>query len=439
MVWSLVFFFLSFFFKNVELKIIQIVTIMIISKLYISSNQAEFSFFFLDSMSMNMAHLSILLSCFTLLVYLKKNDQEKSFLCLASGMVAFVFFHSSNLLFFFILFEASLIPLVILIIGWGKQPERILASKFIMIYTLFSSFPLFCFIVWAEESVSMYSMCSPVMMNNYSFLWPSSLTLMVTISFIMAFLVKVPMFFVHSWLTKAHVEASLEGSIILAGVMLKVGIYGIFRLLSLFPSDSLKSVENWMFCVSIIGSVVSILMAISSDDLKMSIALSSVSHMNFLLSGLVSMKEFTSAMANFTMISHGFSASILFFFVTIIYEKNNSRSLALVKGSMSKVPSILLLSFLFFSLSIALPPSLPFLGEMLTVSSIWAFSMESILLVCVFILFNSFFSMMNYGVMNQSAKKNMPQNSNFEMNFNFISMVSLIILIMTFFFPEMVT
>nr|YP_010449167.1 NADH dehydrogenase subunit 4 [Brueelia antiqua]UTT72546.1 NADH dehydrogenase subunit 4 [Brueelia antiqua] len=438
MVWSFFFFFLSILKSKVETKMVLLITIVLISKLHFNESQIESSMFFLDGMAMNMAHLSIILSCLALIVYSKSYSYDKSFLCVLSGAIAFVFFHSNNLLLLFVLFEASLIPLMTLIVGWGKQPERLLASQYIMIYTLFSSFPLLCFMIWVEDLESLFSMMNPILKTNYFSFWFSSLNLIVCVSFLLAFLVKVPIFFLHSWLPKAHVEASLEGSIILAGIMLKVGTFGIFRLISLFPSTSVSSVSTILFCISILGSVLSILMAVSSDDLKLSIALSSVSHMNFLLGSLFSMKEFTFSMTSFTMISHGFSSSILFFFVTIIYEVNNSRSLALVKGSMSKVPSILLLSFLFFSISIALPPSLAFYGEMLSISSIWSFSVESIPLVCMFVMFNSFYSMMNYGVMNQSAKGKYPQNSHFETIFNMSSMVSLVIIVMTFFFPESV-
>lgn len=141
-------------------------------------------------------------------------------------------FSRINLLLFYLFFEISIIPTLLLILGWGYQPERLQAGIYLLFYTIFGSLPLLLGIFYLIRNVGLLSI---VIINNFYFI-----ELFIYLRLIFAFLVKIPIFFVHLWLPKAHVEAPVSGSIILAGVLLKLGGYGILRVIVLFQKLGLR-------------------------------------------------------------------------------------------------------------------------------------------------------------------------------------------------------
>uniref|UniRef100_A0AAU8ASS3 NADH-ubiquinone oxidoreductase chain 4 n=1 Tax=Pyrocoelia amplissima TaxID=370598 RepID=A0AAU8ASS3_9COLE len=297
----------------------------------------------------------------------------------------FLTFSSINLFMFYIFFEVSLIPTLMLILGWGYQPERIQAGIYMLMYTLFGSLPMMVslfYIYYFSNSLDFSFIFS---VNNYY----------IYICTIFVFLVKFPMYFVHLWLPKAHVEAPISGSMILAGVMLKLGGYGLMRFMKFYIKIGLKL--NFTFLVvSLIGGFIISLICLRQEDIKSLIAYSSVAHMGLALSGLMSMNIWGFSGALIMMISHGLCSSGLFCLANISYERTHSRSMYLNKGLLNLMPSMSLLWFLLCSSNMAAPPSLNLVAEILLINSIISFSWLTFLFISMISFFSGAYSLYLY-------------------------------------------
>nr|YP_010890635.1 NADH dehydrogenase subunit 4 [Hypoderma bovis]WJK71616.1 NADH dehydrogenase subunit 4 [Hypoderma bovis] len=288
-------------------------------------------------------------------------------------------FSSMNLFGFYLFFESSLIPTLFLILGWGYQPERLQAGIYLLFYTLLVSLPMLICIFYLYGKVG--SMNFYILGNylfNYDFIY---------FSMIMAFLVKMPMFLVHLWLPKAHVEAPVSGSMILAGVMLKLGGYGLLRVMSFLQMMSLKFNFMWVG-ISLVGGVLVSLICLYQTDLKALIAYSSVAHMGIVLSGLMTLTYMGVCGSYVLMIAHGLCSSGLFCLANISYERLGSRSLLINKGLLNFMPSMTLWWFLLSSSNMAVPPTLNLLGEISLINSIISWSWVTMFMMA----FLSFFS-----------------------------------------------
>nr|WRQ18116.1 NADH dehydrogenase subunit 4 [Tachinomorphus sp. 1 FYJ-2024a] len=280
----------------------------------------------------------------------------------------FLTFSSINLLVFYIFFEMSLIPTMLLIFGWGYQPERIQAGVYLLFYTLLASLPMMISLFYYYNNFNSLNL----------FMMSSQLNLFMYMCMNFVFFVKLPMYFIHLWLPKAHVEAPVSGSMILAGVMLKLGGYGLSRLLILFMKISFKI--NFIFIVvSLIGGIYVSLVCLVQSDIKSLIAYSSVAHMGMVLGGLMTMNFYGLCGALVMMLAHGLCSSGLFCLANLSYERIMSRSLFLNKGMISILPSLSLWWFLLSSSNMAAPPSLNLLGEIYLINSLVMFSGLSML------------------------------------------------------------
>lgn len=307
-------------------------------------------------------------------------DYSEIFIILLIFLMIFLYltFSSINIFIFYIFFEASLIPILILIMGWGYQPERIQAGVYIFFYTIIASLPIILFIFkFYEKNNSL----------DISFFLIDFSRIIIYLIIIIVFLVKLPMFIFHLWLPKAHVEASVAGSIILAGVILKLGSYGLIRFLQLFLSLGVKF-NLYLINLSLIGGVIVSLTCLRQRDLKSLIAYSSVVHIGLLLGGLMTLNCWGIAGSIVLILAHGLCSSGLFVLVNLNYERFSRRRIYINKGILNIIPFISLWWFLLVVSNIAAPPSLNLLGEILLINSLINYSY----LVIFFLILLSFFS-----------------------------------------------
>nr|YP_009740597.1 NADH dehydrogenase subunit 4 [Xiangelilacris zhongdianensis]QID03559.1 NADH dehydrogenase subunit 4 [Xiangelilacris zhongdianensis] len=349
-------------------------------------------YFGVDYFSFGLILLSFWICCLMITascsVYLfSYNSNLFIFLILVLMIMLYCSFASLSLFCFYIFFEASLIPTLLLILGWGYQPESLQAGVYLIFYTLIASLPL----LMALFKVYNYSnsLYFPLLVDfgSYYFLF--------YVFMVLAFLVSMPMFLVHLWLPKAHVEAPISGSMILAGVLLKLGGYGIFRVMSVVSCMGLKFNYFWL-SLSLSGGVIVSFICFRQVDLKSLIAYSSIAHMSMVIGGLMTMNWWGCLGSFILMVGHGLCSSGLFCLSNIIYERLGSRSLLINKGMINLMPSMSLWWFLLSSSNMAAPPSLNLLGELSLLNSILSWSSFNFLVLIFLFFFSAVYTLYMY-------------------------------------------
>nr|WRO44905.1 NADH dehydrogenase subunit 4 [Themus sp. 'cayipennis'] len=297
----------------------------------------------------------------------------------------FLVFSSLNLLIFYIFFEVSVIPTLILILGWGYQPERIQAGVYMFFYMLFTSLPMMVSIFYLYSKYNSLDFFKLMSLDSYFLFF--CLT--------MIFMVKIPMYFVHLWLPKAHVEAPVSGSMILAGIMLKLGGYGLIRLMKIFIYI-INDLSIIFICLSLVGSLIVSFMCLVQSDMKALIAYSSVSHMGLVLAGIFSFSLWGITGAFIMMLAHGLCSSGLFCLSNMSFERLGSRSLFLSKGLINYMPNMTFWWFLFCSSNMAAPPSLNLLGEIMIINSMITWSLNLAIIIMLVSFFSASYSLYLY-------------------------------------------
>jgi len=300
--------------------------------------------------------------CFVTTPYQKSKIYLLNFFLL-SGFLRLAF-SISNVIIFYVCFEASLIPILLLIVGWGYQPERLQAGSFIILYTVGASLPLLVILVWWCLK------CSRAEILIQKLVWSNGSISLLLFFIYGAFLVKLPIYSVHLWLPKAHVEAPLAGSIILAGILLKLGGYGIF-LMNRCMSLALTWVSLFLVRLSIWGGLVAAFICLRQYDVKSLVAYSSVVHIGIVSAGLILDTNWGTVSALITIVAHGYCSSALFCLAYFSYTKRHTRNLPYIKGVLQLYPVLRLWWFLFCCINIAAPPTLNLVGELMVSVVLW--------------------------------------------------------------------
>nr|YP_010490482.1 NADH dehydrogenase subunit 4 [Neoverruca intermedia]UWM12968.1 NADH dehydrogenase subunit 4 [Neoverruca intermedia] len=310
-----------------------------------------------------------------------------SFVLILMFILLYLTFSSLDLISFYVFFEGSLIPIYMLIMGWGYQPERLQAGIYLLLYTIFASLPLLVSLFYLGKSVGGFSF---ILLKD-SFLFLNWVNLWFFFS-IFAFLVKLPVFYFHLWLPKAHVEAPVSGSMMLAGVLLKLGCYGLMRFMPFFEG-SVMLMSSMLLSLGLLGGLLVSLICLRQVDLKSLIAYSSVSHMGLALAGLGSWGLWGFSSCLYTCVAHGLCSSGLFFLSGVLYERSGSRSIFINKGMLSFMPSMSFWWFMYCIGNMAAPIVLNLVGEVGLLGSIVSFSNFTLIFLMAFSFMGACYSL----------------------------------------------
>lgn len=267
-------------------------------------------------------------------------------------------FFPTTLILFYFFFEAALIPIFFIILSWGYQSERFLAGLIIFFYTLAASFPLLVtlFLIWHQSSAISFSPTAVTSLSGRS--W-------ISLALAGAFLVKFPIYSVHLWLPKAHVEAPVSGSIILAGVLLKLGGYGLYRLYFLTIR---RSATAFFIALRVVGGGLLRILCCRATDIKVIIAYSSVVHIALIIFNLLGGANISLEGIWWAMLAHGVVSSGMFAGANIIYECRHSRRLLINKGLLRFRPAFTFLWFILLIINFAGPFTLNLAAEIFLIT-----------------------------------------------------------------------
>nr|BBM34820.1 NADH dehydrogenase subunit 4 [Lumpenus lampretaeformis] len=306
-------------------------------------------------------------------------NRQRTYITLLTSLQIFLImaFGATEIIMFYVMFEATLIPTLIIITRWGNQTERLNAGVYFLFYTLAGSLPLLVALLLLQNSAGTLSLLTlqysdPVQLTSYADkLWWAACLL--------AFLVKMPLYGVHLWLPKAHVEAPVAGSMILAAVLLKLGGYGMMRMVVML--DPLTQELSYPFIIfALWGVIMTGSICLRQTDLKSLIAYSSVSHMGLVVGGILIQTPWGFSGALILMIAHGLASSALFCLANTNYERTHSRTMLLARGLQMVLPLMTTWWFVASLANLALPPLPNLMGEIMIIVSMFNWSWWTLVL-----------------------------------------------------------
>ena len=283
-------------------------------------------------------------------------------------------FLAIDALAFYVFWESMLVPMFFLIGVWGSE-RRIYATMKFFIYTALGGLPLLAAIVYLGYAYFVQTNETSFLISDWQVLslsWHEQVVLLAI--FGLAFAIKIPAFPLHTWLPDAHVEAPAGGSVILAGVLLKLGIYGVIRFCLPLFSDAFLGYSWVLVLLAVAGIIYGALMAWVQEDMKKLIAYSSISHLGFCLLGVASLAVEGLSGAILQLVNHGITTGALFFVVSALYERYHTRLIADYGGLAGRLPRLSMLTLVFVLGAIGLPLTNGFVGEFLIILGGFRFS-----------------------------------------------------------------
>ena len=335
----------------------------------------------IDNFSLIMIILSILLVIACIITSWKniKILNKEYYLLLNLTLIILIFiFLSNEILIFYFFFELILIPIFILIIIWGSRLEKFKSSYYLFFYTFIGSLCMFWslfFLISTLGSTSI-NLLNLIELERQNLLF---------LCFCLSFMVKIPMVPFHIWLPQAHVEAPLSGSILLAGILLKLGGYGFIKFNLTFLIGGLNKFLSILLTLSIIGIIYGSLLTIRQIDLKRLIAYSSIAHMGFVTIGIFSLTYWGWVGSISLMIAHGLISSSLFIISGFLYERFHYRVIKIYKGLISIMPLSCILFFFLILANISFPGSINFISEIIIFISLVNSKFNIFLVIIIFL------------------------------------------------------
>jgi len=297
-------------------------------------------------------------------------------------------FAALDAVLFYVFFEATLIPMYLVIGVWGG-PNRVYAAVKFFLYTLLGSLlMLVAFLYLYNKSGGSFAV-----LDYHKLPLPLSVQILLFIAFFMAFAVKVPMWPVHTWLPDAHVEAPTGGSAVLAAILLKLGAYGFIRFSLPILPDASHYLADVMIALSLVAIVYIGLVALAQTDMKKLIAYSSISHMGFVTLGFFIFNAYGVEGALVQMISHGFVSAALFICVGVMYDRMHSRNIADYGGVANTMPKFATLMMLFALANCGLPVTSGFVGEFMVIVGAMKFNFWIAFLAATTLIFGAAYTL----------------------------------------------
>lgn len=321
----------------------------------------------------------------------KKHSQAFMALLLILETCLLASFTCLDLLGFYVFYECSLLPMFLLIGLGGSRPRKVRAAYLLVIYTLVGSLAMLpcVLLMYSQAGSTSYLLLAAEQ-------WAPERQYVLWWGLFLAFVVKIPMVPLHLWLPEAHVEASTAGSVLLAGVLLKLGSYGLLRFsLPLLPEASLYY-GPLVLCLSMIGLVYASLTTLRQIDLKKLVAYSSVAHMSMVLIALFTLSDLGAVGASFLMLAHGVASPALFLLVGAMYDRAHTKALKYLGGAATAMPLYSLILFLFSLCNMALPLSPNFVGEFLCLCSVFAHHLGALIGALIAVILSAAYTMWAY-------------------------------------------
>nr|WAK84455.1 NADH dehydrogenase subunit 4 [Rhinogobius sp. HN-2022] len=306
-------------------------------------------------------------------------NRQRMYIMLLTSLQIFLImaFSATEVILFYVMFEATLVPTLILITRWGNQAERLNAGTYFLFYTLAGSLPLLVALLLLQNTTGTlslltlsYAQAFPLATIGDKLWWAGCL---------LAFLVKMPLYGMHLWLPKAHVEAPIAGSMVLAAVLLKLGGYGMMRVMTLLEPLT-KELSYPFIVLALWGVIMTGSICLRQTDLKSLIAYSSVGHMGLVAGGILIQTPWGFTGALILMIAHGLTSSALFCLANTNYERTHTRTMVLARGMQIILPLMTCWWFIASLANLALPPLPNLMGELMIITSLFNWSWTTIAL-----------------------------------------------------------